>query len=369
MNSEAVNVLVVDDSHHHILALSALLEPLGERLLTAASGREALKQLLVHDVAVILLDVEMPGMGGFETARLIRQHPRSHDTPIIFVTAHLRSEANITEGYQLGAVDYIFKPLVPEVVRSKVAVFAQLFRQSVREHEHRRVLKELERSNEELRQFAYVVTHDLREPLRMVSSFNSLVAEEYGPQLDDKARRYIRYAVDGAKRMDMMLEALSTYNAVRTRAQPLAPIDAGIALGDALANLRLVLEETGARVDSDALPIVMADAGQLVQVFQNLIANAIKFKGEESPEVHVSAEQDEDGTWVFRVRDNGIGIEAEHRERIFEIFQRLHTQDAYPGTGIGLAVVRNIIDRHSGEVWLESQPGRGSTFFFTLEGA
>jgi len=226
-------------------------------------------------------------------------------------------------------------------------------------------LADLERSNKELEQFAYVASHDLQEPLRMVSSYTQLLAQRYEGQLDEKAKKYIDYAVDGAIRMQRLINDLLTYSRVGTRGNPLAPTDSRAVLGEALRNLAAMIEEKQALVTNDDLPTVRADASQLAQVFQNLIANAIKFRGEAPPRVHVSA-REQAGEWIFSVADNGIGIDPQYADRLFVIFQRLHTRDEYPGTGIGLALCRRIVERHGGRIWFESELGKGSTFYFTI---
>jgi PAS domain S-box-containing protein len=226
-------------------------------------------------------------------------------------------------------------------------------------------LADLERSNKELEQFAYVASHDLQEPLRMISSYTQLLAQRYEGQLDEKAKKYIDYAVDGAIRMQRLINDLLTYSRVGTRGNPLEPTDSHAVLGEALRNLAATIEENRAIIVNDDLPTVRADALQLTQVFQNLIANAIKFRSEDLPRVHVSA-RDKGREWVFSVADNGIGIDPQYAERLFVIFQRLHTRDEYPGTGIGLAVCRRIVERHGGRIWFESELGKGSTFYFTI---
>jgi light-regulated signal transduction histidine kinase (bacteriophytochrome) len=228
-----------------------------------------------------------------------------------------------------------------------------------------RTLADLERSNQELEQFAYVASHDLQEPLRMVSSYTQLLARRYEGQLDDKAKKYINYAVDGAVRMQMLINDLLAYSRVGSRGKPLEPTDSHSTLGEAIRNLAAMIEENRANITNDDLPTVLADASQLVLVFQNLIANAIKFRRQDLPHVHVSA-QDHGREWVFSFKDNGIGIEPQHAERVFVIFQRLHTREEYPGTGIGLAVCKRIVERHGGKIWFESEPGNGATFFFTV---
>ncbi|MBU7032751.1 MAG: PAS domain S-box protein [Theionarchaea archaeon] len=225
-------------------------------------------------------------------------------------------------------------------------------------------LKELERSNQELQQFAYVASHDLQEPLRMVASFTQLLEKRYGDQLDDTAREYIHFAVDGANRMKNLINALLMYSRVGTRGKPFTPTNSMEVLGQALANLEQVIEENHAIITNDELPTVMADEDQLVQLFQNLISNAIKFRTNELPRIHISAETTEKET-IFSVRDNGIGIAPDYQEKIFIIFQRLGGHK-FPGTGIGLAICKKIIERHGGRIWVESKPGTGSTFYFTI---
>ncbi|MHB8763202.1 MAG: PAS domain S-box protein [Deferrisomatales bacterium] len=227
---------------------------------------------------------------------------------------------------------------------------------------------ELARSNRELEQFAYVASHDLQEPLRMVVSYLGLLERRYAASLGGDAREFIAYAMDGGRRLQRLVEDLLAYSRVGTRGSPPKPVASGEALAEALANLALAVAEAGASVEAGDLPVVLADRGQLVQVFQNLVSNAVKFRGAEPPRVRVGAER-RGGEWVFRVADNGIGLDPADRERIFQVFQRLHGPGEYPGTGIGLAVVKKIVERHGGRVWVESEPGRGAVFCFTLRGA
>ena len=226
-------------------------------------------------------------------------------------------------------------------------------------------LEELARSNEELEQFAYVSSHDLQEPLRMITSYLQLLQRRYQGELDDKADKYIYYAVDGASRMQNLINDLLEFSRVTTRGREPEPTNCEFVLNQVSSNLEIYIKENKATVSHDPLPEVIADSTQLVQVFQNLIINGIKFHSEEAPKIHISAEKKE-SEWVFSVQDNGIGIDPQYSGKIFEVFKRLHKKEEYPGTGIGLAICKKIVERHGGHIWVESELGKGSTFYFTL---
>ena len=357
------NILAVDDHPENLLALESVLKDLGQNVVTAGSGKEALLRVLDMDFAVILLDVQMPGMDGFETAAMIRQREKSHLTPIIFVTASLSDrDSHMFKGYQHGAVDYLFKPFAPEILRSKVAVFVEL---DQKRHELMLRNEELRRSNEALEQFAYVASHDLREPLRKMAGFSQLLERRYKGKLDEEADRLISYIVDGAARLQNLIADLLDFSRVGSSRAQWSVVQTATILERVMENLGVLIQESRAVITHDDLPPVRGDSSQLVQLFQNLVANALKFRGTEPPVVHVGVRPGDD-FWEFSVRDNGIGISPQYFPQIFELFKRLHSKEQYPGTGIGLAICKKVVENHGGKIWVESRPGAGSTFFFTL---
>jgi len=248
----------------------------------------------------------------------------------------------------------------------EIALFDDITERKKAEAALREAHEELKRSNAELEQFAYVASHDLQEPLRMVSSYTQLLMRRYGDKLDGDAREFTAFIVDGATRMKQLIEDLLAYSRVGTRDKNFKPVDAGSSLGRALTNLRAAIQDSGATVTHDPLPTIPCDEVQVAQLFQNLIGNALKFrKPDAAPAVHVGA-ADQGAEWEFMVRDNGIGIEPQYFQRIFMVFQRLHDKGEYPGTGIGLAIVKKVVERHGGRIWVQSQPGAGTTFHFTM---
>ena len=224
---------------------------------------------------------------------------------------------------------------------------------------------ELKRSNADLQQFAFTASHDLQEPLRGIESFIKLLEKRYKGKLDEKADEYIDYVVDDVQRMQMLIKDLLEYSRVSVKEKIFCPVNCSVVLEQALKNLRLSIEESRADVTYDLLPVVMGDEAQLIRLFQNLIGNAIKFRGWEPLKIHISAGR-EGAEWIFSIRDTGIGIDPRQAERIFIIFQRLHSRQEYPGTGIGLAICKRIVERHGGRIWVESEPGKGATFCFTI---
>lgn len=244
-------------------------------------------------------------------------------------------------------------------------IFEDITHKKIHEIELQKTLDELKRSNSELEQFAYVASHDLQEPLRMISSFTQLLERRYKNQLDDDAIDYIHYAVDGAKRMQELINDLLIFSRVKSKAGEFKSVDLDNVIDEVLFNLEIAIEKNDVVIIKEGLPVIFGDYSQMVQVFQNLIGNAIKYRSKKTPKIQIYSKK-EDDYWLFSIKDNGIGIESEYFDHIFQIFKRLHSHDEYEGTGIGLAITKRIIDRHDGEIWVESKPGNGSTFYFTI---
>jgi PAS domain S-box-containing protein len=476
-STDKVNILLVDDRRENLLALEGILNSLGQNLVKVTSGEEALKFLLRNEAAVILLDVEMPSLDGFQTAALIRGREKTRHTPIIFLTAISKSDVQVTQGYSLGGVDYIFKPFSLDVLKSKVSTFVDMFRQGEEirrqsallkaEHDFvsaildtvasfvlvldsdRRILRvnraweemsgytleeveghflsdyfddgeaarrllasnrnteseqywltkrntrrlvswgwtalsddlggqghvvvtgrditELRQRTEELESFTYSVSHDMRAPVRAVDGFTRILIEEYGDSLDDEGRRLLGIVRQNTEKMGQLIDGLLALSRIGREKVTFGDID--------MAELaKTAFEEqkaAGARhreisFQLDRLPTALGDKRLITQVFQNLLANAIKFTRNQAATIIEVGYQQGAGEDIFFVRDNGVGFDMDHARKLFGTFQRLHPANEFEGSGIGLATVYRIIDRHGGKVWAEAKPGEGATFYFSL---
>jgi signal transduction histidine kinase len=307
---------------------------------------------------IVLADFSLPLWNGLEAVDILRKE--GLDVPVIVVSGAL-GDTRAVECIKQGAADYVLKD---HLLRLPDAVRRALREKKLRD-DNREAQEELARSNRDLEQFAYVASHDLQEPLRMVAAYTQLLADRYQGKLDENADKYIHYAVDGALRMQILVRDLLAFSRVGREGTEPKLVDVNLAVQAALINLQSTIRDNNAQVQYGHLPSIMADQSQLAQLFQNLIGNAIKFRSQEPPIINISAEK-QDRQWTFSLSDNGIGIASEYAETIFVIFKRLHTREEYSGSGIGLAICKKVVEHHGGRIWMESEPGKGSTFKFAL---
>lgn len=396
-----INILIVDDDPKNLTVLETILADPSYSLVRATSAQEALLALIDCDFALLILDIQMPGMNGFELAHMIKMRKKTAEVPIVFLTAFYNEEAHMLEGYDTGAVDYLHKPVNPAVLRSKVAVFADLHRKTreraiansalTAEIEHRRRAEEelrelnetlerrvsertrelqehatrLRRANEALEQFAFAASHDLQEPLRTVAIYSQLLKSRCGPALTGDANMFLEVIMEGADRMGCLISSLLTYAQVDRLDEPPEITDSEEVFAQVLRNLERSVQENNATIQHDHLPRVAIKAVHLEQLLQNLIGNALKYKrADEVPRVHVSATRDDQGCH-FVVSDNGVGIAPDYHRTVFELFKRLHGGENN-GTGMGLAICQRIVERYGGRIWVESKVGQGANFHFTL---
>jgi signal transduction histidine kinase len=382
-------ILLVDDNPIKLLAMENALAGLAQHVSKVRSADEALRCLLHQDFAVILLDVNMPGMSGFELAERIRQCERSCHTPIIFVSAVSPAEIYAFQGYELGAVDYV-STSTPEVLRARVAIFVDLFNKATKVKQYADALGRLnaeleqrvaertaalQRSNEEIQQFAQVVSHDLKEPLRGMHNYIHFLLEDLGNTMNDEARTKLQTVADLARRMEDLINSLLHFCRLGQENLAYENTDLSVVVQEILSLLHITLTQQGVEVRMpQPLPVVRCDRSRVREAFYNLIVNAIKYNDKlhkwieigvlPSPQVGITPIS------TFYVRDNGLGIRPQHMEMIFAMFKRLHPRDDYGGgTGAGLTIAKKIIERHGGTLWVESTYGAGSTFYFTLSGS
>lgn len=487
-----VKILIVDDRPDGLVALEAVLRQPGCTIYSASSGQEALTQVLEHPFAVIIMDVQMPEMDGFEAARLIRQREQSREIPILFVTAISKEIAFIHKGYETGAVDYLFKPFDPVILRAKVAVFVELYEKNrklkeqaaqlrtseawnrllidsardiiattsqdgmltslnpafetisgylrdtrlgrpietdvypedlalllssherawngeepplfetrIRNFQSRCVVLEscikpvsrngkieqvlwiardiserkraereekkryeLERSNRELEEFAYICSHDLQEPLRVIVNYSQLLQRTLPENINPQGAEFLDLIISNTKRMSRLVRDLLDYSRFGAAAT-LEPIELESVLGEALSVLSTSIEEKGAKVNYAGLPKVLGNNSQLTRLFQNLLGNSLKFQGGNTPLIEITSEV-QNSQCLIKIKDNGIGFEMKYADSIFMIFRRLHARHEYEGTGVGLSICKKIVERHGGRIWATSEPGKGTTFSFSL---
>jgi light-regulated signal transduction histidine kinase (bacteriophytochrome) len=364
MISEPLDILIVDDSPEDREAYRRFLSQAdGQFAITEAeTGAEGLDAFRSQPPDCILLDYNLPDLNGIEFLAQLADQETSHRAAVVMLTGQ-GNEAIAVEAMKKGAQDYLLKGNISAAELDRAVHNAIEKVSLMRAVEQQR--RELARSNRELEQFAYAASHDLQAPLRRTQGFCDLLQRRYQGKLDKDADEFIHYIVDSVRHMQMLVNDLLNFSRAGTQQINLKPTAFDGIARRAIENLDAAIRECGGQVNVDPLPTVPADHTQMVQLLQNLIGNAVKYHGEAPPVVHVSADQ-QDGHVRFSVRDNGIGIAEEYAEEIFKIFKRLHSDSEFPGTGIGLATCQKIVERHGGKIWVESQPGQGSVFFFTI---
>jgi signal transduction histidine kinase len=367
--AEKPGVLIIDDVDANLVALEAILRGMACDLVMARGGNEGLRHLLKRDFAVILLDVQMPEMDGYEVATYVRQNPATRDVPIIFLTANYNTEEGMLRGYGTGAVDFLGKPINAYVLRAKVGVFLDLYLERRRLADevaaHQRTLLSLEEANRALRHFTHAASHDLRAPLRAINGFLQAFREHSEGKLDPISEGYVERVLRANDRMEALLTSLLEYARLQ-RPKAFTEVNCRELALQAKNDLGDQLDRANATVTVGELPTINGDSARLYQLFLNLIANANKFrKPGTDPSVIVSSEA-KGVEWIFCVEDNGIGISPEYRTAVFEPFRRLNSNQLYEGTGLGLVICRQIVEQHRGRIWVESEPGVGSRFYFAL---
>jgi signal transduction histidine kinase len=397
-------ILLVDDRPDNLLSMESILEPIGYDLVKAGSGREALKILLTDfDFALILMDVKMPNLNGFEIAELIYEREKLRHIPIVFITANNYGEENMFKGYRTGAVDYIYKPINPELLKAKVSVFVDLYTKNhqLMAHEQKLIainknleneinerkmseeqvkqlnkqlldnIDHLEAANKDLDRFAFMSSHDLQEPLRKIRTFNDLLYSKYKDVLDDEAIKYIGRIQKAAERMQTLIKDILEFSKISNDKNRFINTDLKLVVEDVLSDMEPALIEKNATINLKALPSLDVNPGLMRPLFSNLIGNALKYsKKNTNPVVNIYAEEPNGMPgkkfWRIYVEDNGIGFDQKYGEQIFEMFVRLHGNSEYEGTGIGLALCKQIVEKHNGFISALSKENDGSTFIISL---
>ena len=403
-NNKHVKILAVDDREDNLLSIETILENDGYQIVKATSGRAALKVLLTQqDFTLILMDVQMPDMNGFETASLIYEREKLRQIPIIFITAHNQGEEKMYEGYKMGGVDFIYKPINSELLRYKVSVFVDLYKKTSelihqekkllaanknleKEVEERKISEEkvwllnqqlllnnqqLKNTIEELDRFAYVASHDLQEPLRKILVFSDKIQTKYQDTLSDDLNSNLNKIMKASERMQLLINDLLRFSRNTATDEDFTIIDLNKLVAEVISDMEIEIEKTGAVISVGEFPMIWGIPSQMGQLFQNLVGNALKFKTEtESPLISILNDTgSQKGSKNFCrviIRDNGIGFDQRYAEDIFIVFKRLHSYHEYQGSGVGLSICKKIVERHGGSIRAESQAGQGSRFIIDL---
>ena len=397
-------ILLVDDREDNLFSIETILEPDEYQIIKASSGREALKILLAEfDFALILMDVKMPNLSGFETATLIYEREKLRHIPIIFITAHNYGDENIFKGYQTGAVDYIYKPINPALLRAKVGVFVDLYKKNHKlvaqeqkliainknleaEINERKISEEkikalnlqllqnidkLEAANKDLDRFAFMASHDLQEPLRKIRTFCDTLSRKYSENFDGEADKYLTRIQNAASRMQLLIKDILMFSKVSTQKNEFVKSNLNLLLEEVLTDFEDPVRELNAKVMVGKLPDLFINPNLMRPLFSNIVSNSLKYsKKEESLiiKIHSDFTGDNTGNKYCRIffEDNGIGFDQKYSEQIFKMFKRLHNHSEYEGTGIGLALCKKIVEEHGGYISAISAIGKGSTFIVSL---
>ena len=403
MNLEANysgKILIVDDNLNNLKVLYTYLKDAGFEVLVAEDGHGGIEVVEHSQPELILLDVMMPEIDGFEVCRCLKANQDTQHIPVIFLTA-LSETVNKVKGFAVGGVDYITQPTENEEVIARVRTHLIMKRMGEKLQQQNKTLQaEIERrkqiefklrssrsllqqnnesleqtvadrtqklsdSNQDLEQFAYIASHDLRQPLRKIRMCTEYLAEDYAHCFDEQATEYMSYITKSTDRMYLLIDDLLAYSRIAKDTQENAEVDLKAVVEDCLEDLSVVVEEKQAKISYDNLPVIKANLREMRQLFQNLLGNSLKFTASRPPEIEIRATKKGD-RYLFAVRDNGIGIEPQYADKIFQMFQRLHNATEYEGTGIGLAICHKIVTSHGGQIWVESELNQGSSFYFTL---
>lgn len=394
-DKSTVKILAVDDREDNLLSIETILEQENYTIVKANSGRAALKILLQqHDFTLILMDVQMPDMNGFETASLIYEREKLRHIPIIFITAHNQGEERMFEGYRMGGVDFIYKPINPELLRYKVSVFVELYQKTHQLLNHERKLlmankkleKEIEERKlteekirllneqllennvqlkntiEELDRFAYVASHDLQEPLRKILVFSDKIQTKYKDSLEQELSVSLEKIAKASNRMQSLINDLLRFSRQTSVNEDFTFVPLNSIIQDVVGDLEIEIERAGAQIQVEKLPEIWGVSSQMRQLFQNLLSNAVKFrKRDQIPLVNIFSERAGNYNRIV-IQDNGIGFDIKYSEEIFTVFKRLHSYQEFEGSGVGLSICKKIIDRHNGSIKAESVLGSGSKF-------
>jgi two-component system sensor histidine kinase/response regulator len=369
-------ILIVDDNQANLIALEHLLENDNRIVLPVNNGREALKITLSQEIDLIILDVKMPDMDGFEVAQILKSNKKTREIPIIFASAERKEHKFLIKGYEEGAVDYLFKPLDPDIAKAKVAVLLQLQlqkRELIAKNLEIKKLNEdlqnavyqLKETNKELESFSYSVSHDLRTPLRAINGYSKIIKEDYSHIIDDEANRLFGVVQENAERMELLIDDLLEFSKLGRKPVAKSKINMEEMVKDVLNEItKSSYRKSDVKIHS-LLP-GYGDFALINQVWINLISNALKYSAKkQKPEIEIGSTESNSEV-VYYIKDNGAGFDMEYVDKLFGVFQRLHADNEFEGTGVGLAIVHRVITKHGGKVWAESEIDKGASFYFTL---